>query len=306
MLYKYSQLTGRLTYAESQKIRKESKGREIPHVGQIKLLYSEILYLTKCAKEGNKVLYIGAAQGVHIPMLADMFPTLSFDLWDPGKFRFEYRKQIRVFNKFFTDEEARKYVAEGKNILFISDIRNLAIAKCTGENSFKDMDKIIVEDMNKQMNWVKIIQPRYCYLKFRLPYQAGSMPYFGGTIYLQTYSPPSTELRLLTNDYSNMVNYDNSECDEKMAYFNTFLRLEKGIQSARWMKVLKEIDLRVIWDNIYALHILDYYLRKMKGIKSDEEVTKLFNKIIEFQKKSKSNMAKYNIIYNNNKFKGKK
>ena len=125
MRYKYSQLDKRIEYDEAKKLSKDVKEM---HLGQLKLLISEILFLTKYAKDGNKVVYVGAAEGYHIPKLVELFPNLTFDLWDPAKFGIKETKTINIFNKFFKDEDAENYVKEHNNILFISDIRTLQIA----------------------------------------------------------------------------------------------------------------------------------------------------------------------------------
>ena len=83
-IYKYSQLTNRMAYGECT-IKEDPN--KTPHLGQLKLLISEIMFLTRKAQPGNKILYIGVAEGYHISYLADMSPDLNFDLWDKTKFR---------------------------------------------------------------------------------------------------------------------------------------------------------------------------------------------------------------------------
>lgn len=292
-VYKISQLDKRISFREGKQIFTQSNYESF-HLGQIKLLYSEILFLTKCSKPNNKVLYVGSAEGYHIAFLADMFPELHFDLWDPGKFSVEPRKNITIYNKFFTDDIALKYKKQGHNILFMSDMRTLEIGKFKNEEDIHKADEIIITDMNNQMKWVQMIKPIYAYLKFRLPYEKPTMEYLNGTIYLQPYSPFSTESRLLTNNYDNLVTYDAVENDEKMAYFNTFIRPTTTYD--RWENVLEKYDIKNNWDNNYALYILDYYLRTIKNINDDAEVGKLFMDVVYFHKKRYG--RKYDIIFN--------
>src|SRR3989337_580684 len=129
MIYKYSQLSNdeRMNYDEMRKIDCGHVGREI-HLGQLKLLITELMFLSKKSEKGNKVVYVGAAEGYHTAKLADMFPQLTFELWDPGKFTVLKRDNIKIFNAFFTTKNAQDYAHEGNNILFISDIRNLEIS----------------------------------------------------------------------------------------------------------------------------------------------------------------------------------
>ena len=124
-VYKYDQLTSKLTYGDA-KIKGKIPDRKY-HLGQLKLLMSEILFLTKCAKDGNKVVYIGAAEGYHSAYLADLFPKLSFELWDATPFKIEPRNNIKLVKRYFEDDDVKEYSKEGSNILFISDIRNVEI-----------------------------------------------------------------------------------------------------------------------------------------------------------------------------------
>lgn len=294
MIYKYSQLVKRVSYKESKTLYK-IKMKDI-HLGQLKLLISEILFLAKYAKNGNKVLYVGAAPGIHIYQLAIMFPKLKFDLWDPVVFEIKDHPNIKKFNRFFKDTDAEKYISEGDNILFMSDIRNLKMGEF---RKFKDekeriteMDVLIINDMDMQKKWVQTINPIAAYLKFRIPYVKEVLTYFKGTIYLQPYSPASTETRLLTTNYKDFKDYNSKEFDEKLAYFNCCMR---ATESKRWKKMMDKHHILNIWDNAYTLDILDYYLRMVKNIDDDEAVVKLFNQIIDFFKEKYG--KRYNIIY---------
>ena len=294
MIYKYSQLVKRVGYKESKKLYK-IRMKDI-HLGQFKLLISEILFLTKYAKDGKKVVYVGAAEGYHNYQLAMLFPNLTFELWDPAKFDIKEHKNIKKFNKFFMESDAKKYQSEGNNILFMSDIRNLKMGEFRKVKDEKkridEMDQLILEDMERQKVWVQTIQPIAAYLKFRVPYETTGFNYLNGTLYLQPYSPASTETRLLTTNYSEMKFYDNKEFDEKLAYFNCCMRVS---EDNRWKEMMNKYHILNIWDNYYTLYILDYYLRTVKNIHDDEAVIKLFNELIDFLKEKYG--KKYNIIY---------
>lgn len=293
MIYKLSQLLERISYEESRNKAISSTAKL--HIGQLKLLYSEILFLTKYSADNDLVIYVGAAPGTHTAFLADMFPNLEFHLWDPGRFEIENRSNITEINKqFFNNEKASRYKNYSKNILFISDIRNLEISQSRKTNDMRKMNKIVTTDMNNQMDWVKIIRPKCAYLKFRLPFAEGYTPYLSGTIYLQPYSPESTEMRLLTHDYDNLVNYDNVEIEEKMAYFNCCMR-NIGDKFYEYENIMEKYKIKNIWDNAYALAILDYYLRTIKKIESYDKVGELFMDIIKFH--SEANPKKFKYLF---------
>ncbi len=70
------------------------------HCGQLKLLLSEIEYLTRIVEQHKRnnngkhvvVVYAGAGPGHHIDMLADMFPDFKFLLVDPTPFELKIER----------------------------------------------------------------------------------------------------------------------------------------------------------------------------------------------------------------------
>jgi hypothetical protein len=294
LIYKYVQLNNRMSFKEAEKQCKNFANHPY-HLGQLKLLMSEILFLTKFAKDKNKVVYVGAAEGYHISYLADMFPTLLFELWDATPFKLEIKKNIKLFKRYFEETDAIQYSKEGNNILFISDIRNVEIGFTKlfieTDNSY---DKMIEDDNSKQYKWVNTIKPIAAYLKFRPAYSPGITTYFNGKIYLQPYSPLSTETRLLVTNYDDMIDYDNIEFDEKLAYFNCKDRI--NVFDSKWKNIMIKNKIVYIWDNIYAFNILSKYMKKHKSIISDDGVLLVFNDIIQFLKKKYG--KKYSVIYN--------
>ena len=100
MIYKFSQLVDRVNFQESNTLR----SKKVLHFGQLKLLFSEILYLSKSFNPNSTVVYIGVADdGFHISFLADMFKELNFELWDKAEFGLELRSNIKLINRFFTN-----------------------------------------------------------------------------------------------------------------------------------------------------------------------------------------------------------
>lgn len=188
------------------------------HIGQRKLLMNEILFMTKYGHLSDKVVYAGAAHGIHIPLLAQLFPKHKFDLWDPGDFKISDTNQIKIFNKYFTDEIAATY--KGQKILFISDIR-------TGNPSmsFEEFEKEVETNNQWQRNWIEIMKPSMSMLKFRIPFTIKEKyEYFSGDIYLQPWAPvDSAETRLIT-DGKQMQKYDLIDYENRMYYYNNILR----------------------------------------------------------------------------------
>lgn len=138
------------------------------HHGQRKLFMSELQFLTGVLKTKDTpatVLYAGAAPGVHIPFLAQLFPKVEFYLYDPARFVIpkKYQHRIHLFNEYFTPSTAKEW--EGKCDLFISDIR-----RDDGKEDADVFERQVEEDMKEQADWVRVIKPRLgALLKFRPP-----------------------------------------------------------------------------------------------------------------------------------------
>lgn len=280
MIYKFDQLTERMLYDESPLFGTDGDGF---HVGQLKLLFTEVMFISKFLdKSPKKVVYVGAgSDGYHNTYLADMFPQIQFDLWDAGTFSVEDRPNIKIFKRYFKNEDAYNYAGE-KAILFMSDIRNLAIAN--NREDLEAYDKIIEGDMIKQMKWTQIIKPMASYLKFKLPIKPQFFDYFKGTIYLQPFGPYSSESRILVTKYDAMVTYDSYEFDEKLVYFNSFMR-NKEDSYKKWKKIMEKHDIINCWNTAYAFNILKYYLKKNNRKYDHEAIGGLYMDIMVFYRK---------------------
>ena len=292
LIYKTSQLTKRISYLDAEK-----KNIKPLHLGQFKLFFSELIFITKKSIGIRKVLYVGAAVGYHVGKLADLFPDIMFDLWDPEKFDIDSKPNIKIYNNFFTNEKAQLYREDGENpdrMLFMCDMRNLEVEEAKKDP--RKMDQITNKDMEYQSIWAKIIKPKYSYLKFRVPYIKQKFSYLNGTIYLQPYTPMSTECRLMTNNYDQLKIYDNVEFDELMAYFNSVIRFDDA-KYDRWSDEFEKYNLLNCWDNTMGFYICDYYLRMIKNITSDEETGKMFMDILNFHSDRYGN--KYDVVFNN-------
>jgi hypothetical protein len=173
--------------------------------GQRKLLIAEIEFLNDVARDGDTVVYAGAACGTHITLLSDrFFPFLRFELYDPRPFTIAPSARVRITAGMFTDETARGFSGRD-DVLFISDIRNEPNDEAT-----------VARDMAEQMRWHGLMAPRWSLLKFRLPWTPGCTPYVAGDVYLQAYSPTqSTETRLRVARDAAVVVWDNQSCGRR-------------------------------------------------------------------------------------------
>jgi len=204
------------------------------HFGQLKLLLSEIEFLTKIAPITTPVLvlYPGGGPGDHVPLLSQMFPNIYFVLVDPvfgteaSSIKIVPDEKIIIRPELFTEE----YISQFKNLkislAMISDIRSLPPADIgtKGSKSYEtEFEKHAKFDMDLQQSWYKDLRGPSTLLKFRVPYVAGDTRYLCGHLYLQAYPPElSTELRLVPNPKECV--YSNTDIEEKMFYFNTEYR----------------------------------------------------------------------------------
>lgn len=207
-------------------------GRRVAtHIGQRKLLMSEVDFLTDYARAGDTVVYAGAAPGHHIPFLVSLFENkrLKFELYDPREFELpKWDKRIiggiTTHRGLFTDDTARSYSGRD-DVLFVSDIR-------TGGHEFGlPTEEDVKRDMIMQEKWVLAMQPRACMLKFRLEYDKAGIrefEYIEGELRIQAWAPPSSsETRLIAvrgaDGYKRCM-YDQQRYDNQMFYNNSIIR----------------------------------------------------------------------------------
>ena len=241
--------------------RRQHEVKTVIHWGQRKLLMSEIEFLTLYSRPEDIVVYAGAAPGTHIPFLIDLFPQLSFVLVDPAPFSAKLRENERVVlcQECFTDEFANEYVGLSDRLLFVCDVRS-----CDPNiMSNVQVEQHVLEDMEAQMRWHKIMRPRRSMLKFRLPWRPGKTTYLDGQVFLPVWGPiTTTEARLITPEHSvAMCEYDNIKYEQQMFFFNTRGRV------ARYQHVVDTSStagegLDFCYDCCAEVHILQEYLRK--------------------------------------------
>lgn len=204
------------------------------HIGQRKLLLSEIQLLTKYYEENKKdpvLLYVGAAPGTHLVLLSFMFPKVSFVLYDGAKFDQELKKYPEIFeihegnDGFVTTELINniKHKFVNTNLLFVSDIR-------LGDDDKTKFEHGVSRDMQLQEEWMDILKPKMSLLKFRMSYNMNhgdKLTYTKGDILYGIWPKPlSGETRLLVRqeDVGNKIKYDFKDYEEVMFFHNKYER----------------------------------------------------------------------------------
>lgn len=280
---------------EFPKLRYSNKINPRPpntHWGQVKLLFSEIEFLVeslsmdKGKSKGTSpsiVVYAGAASGQHIPILARMFPTLLFILYDPEEFAIKPSSNIIIRREYFTDEIASLY--SGMKALFISDIRRTELDPLKFE-------QLVEKDNETQKKWAEIMDPYNCLFKFRLPFLPGTSRYLDGVIKLQCFAPPtSAETRLIPYKGNNKGGfkekiYSREDYENQLFYFNVRYRNRSFL----------DLDpvFGVNYDAFRAYNILSRYLEFTKLIEPNLQNIKIkgiyiLGIIFEIEKKLRNN-----------------
>ncbi len=231
--------------------------------GQRKLLLSEINFLTRHSHLSDTVVYAGAAPGMHLMLLINLFPMIKhWILYDPKPIKVTNLNDdidVKIINDYFTIEEARKY--DGDDILFISDIRSYD--QNQGKVPVNIANNTIKKDMELQKKMVEAGHFIMSSLKFRLSWESGTTNYFEGKLYLTPwlgeYSP---ELRLVTNGKKYHF-YDNEKIDNQMYYYNTVVRRQEHA-------IMKEFGLKHMYqDQVLELCLIKDYLHLIKDIGYD-------------------------------------
>ena len=221
----------RTTYRSRAKIEKNTV-----HWASRKLFLDKLSFLALFWKPSElaqpQVLFINAAPGGHIDLLAQFFPQMTFHLYDqkpflltdnvPNQPNYNSNKAIININNFaFTHDIARTW-ANRNDVIFVSDYSSPNTPAAVSDSE----DKIKV-DMLVQQDWYDLIKPKLALVKFRLPYPRPDGPtsfkYLSGFLLKPIWGPASaTETRLVPNNLQ--IEWNLKWYEETMAYFNQTLR----------------------------------------------------------------------------------
>ncbi|CAF1471857.1 unnamed protein product [Didymodactylos carnosus] len=187
------------------------------HWGERKAMLTEIEFLTNYAKQGTfSVIYVGAAPGSHINFLSTLFPQLDFILIDTKEFVAKETEKIHICSENFTNELAKKYSRNGRDLLFICDVHTFG--------PHHDLDDYMVQDMYDQMVWYSTLKPQASLLRFRI-LRAETYEYLKGDLILEPWaSRRNTECRLVVVKDAPKTDYNNRAIEAALAYFHDTTR----------------------------------------------------------------------------------
>jgi hypothetical protein len=267
------------------------------HWGQLKLLLSEIEFLTLALKQHqasgtNKtitVVYAGAAPGNHILVLAELFPQMNFVLYDPQSFDkllFSHpRIEIHTGKDegFFTEIDAEYWNGqnswnEDEYIVFVTDIRNPSVES----SSDVEVEAFIKEDMDRQLAWWLLMQPELSSFKFRLPWGEGRTRYVNGIQYLQAYPClMSTETRLVVEKGASLIDYDNKTYEQQCFHHNYVVRAAEHSDVCGVGAYLHQCrGLDMCYDCTSFVFIVKTYLETVGMATTSDAIMQMVNRLV--------------------------
>jgi hypothetical protein len=205
-----------------------------PHLGQDKLLFSEIEILLSLGapKEKILVIYPGGGPGTHLPLLQSLMGCMIISI-DPV---FKNQKLnpispspgIYIVPTLFEVEDFLNIYSPTQVVLF-SDIRSVPQTQSSKDYQ-KMFDREIVKNMKMQKEWLEKLNthrkiPIKGLFKFRLTWEDGETEYTGGPLAFQVFAKhESTELRLHADTKLSPKIYNHRKIEEQMFFFNSVYR----------------------------------------------------------------------------------
>eukprot|EP00466_Bigelowiella_natans_P002175 jgi/Bigna1/44341/e_gw1.93.28.1 len=199
--------------------RRKNEFKSVNHWAQRKTVVQEIEFLTKYAKQGDYIVYIGAAPAMHFNYLVELFPTLTWELYDlpENKYHIEPSESVRIHTSMLTEDDLKAWAESRENVLLISGLKPKNERNRDAIYAYLDMQETVY----------KAIQPRKALLRFELPWGKGRKRYLDGRLYLPVWgTQTSLKTYLVPYGVDKQKNWDLNEYEEWMFYFNTVHRVQ--------------------------------------------------------------------------------
>jgi hypothetical protein len=258
----------------------------------------ELEFMTLFAEPGDTVLYAGAAPSTPLPLLARLFPSVSWVLYDPRpfdeklvKFAADKNHKVKIFNELFTNDVIKRWNVPREKTLFMSDIRTADHTRDRGAV----FEQKVEQDNQMQIEWYYQLQPKRAILKYRPPYSRNPdqvTSFLDGEIFLQPWTKSrSGEVRVVPTSGS-LKNVRLGNFEDLMATHNLITRVSRYPLGAnpRDFGVVDEC-----FDCSSEVNIWEQYLRKMELINEDTSVGERALQI-------KTRVLQLNAILSNGRF----
>ena len=131
-----------------------------PH---LKMLCNDVSFLTEKSKAGDTVIYVGGSVGAYVLLLANMFPTVKFVMYDhnlsnsvkKAKDNGFMPKNLSHLSEVFSEQVAAKMLLQGsassENLLLMSDLRNITRNAWGQEGHVAVTDDNVINDLHLQV-----------------------------------------------------------------------------------------------------------------------------------------------------------
>jgi len=152
-------------------------------------------------------------------------------------------------------------------LVFVCDIR-------LGRDNFESG---VMQDMELQKDWVRILEPCMSLLKFRMSYNmkhGDKLMYLRGTLWYGIWAKEmSGESRLFVKktDIPHKKKYDFKDYEETMFYHNKYTRAEEMDVPARFRKYVEDGKYKKKFDDLAELEVLDKY-GKVRDVSLDTTI----------------------------------
>ena len=232
------------------------------HWGTRKLLLTDIEFLTQNVGMGKcSVIYIGAAPGLHINYLSELFPDLDFVLIDTQTIKAKKTSKIHFRLGDVVQNIVEEYAKSKKELLLICNVHTF------GSQDY--IEETILRDIKKQAEWHLRMKPIASLLTFRLPPKTRRIQFLEGSIVLQPWSSRRTSVcRLLVRKDARIKEYDVTTLKACLAHFQNVLRImyyEHDLEDSN-------VDgLDHCYDCRSEIFILSQYLKKVQRIPDENK-----------------------------------
>lgn len=242
---------------DAPKLAFDHKSKPVSQYSPVfKTLAGDLLFL--CERlEQHQIIYVTNMCPRHIIALSSLFPDTKINLYHPKPGLAKTLPNVNHMGEKFSDEAAEYWFTRTSeiDIVFICDAR---VIEDVGEQE-------VIESMEAQKNWIRIMNPQNFSVTFRAPYTqtAGSFPYLSGQLSILPFAKcKSPELRLtgsIRDARANCVLYDTEKIRQVMYYHNSVVRPQKDIFAGDYKDKLFDHG----YDSASFLYSVGRYLQKV-------------------------------------------
>lgn len=283
-------------------VLQEDKNVRVLIWGQLKLIMTELQFLTlywNPQRFPNPIVIVpGGAPGHSYVILSELFPDISFHLYDPlfkketgYDTRLREHKNVEISDKLFEHEDIEFYIKEkDRGLYLMSDIRNPNWSDEDVKGIAKKQEELIMDDNAKMREWVEHLRPEYAHLKFKTPPITGDREYnyLSGVLFKQPFiKKDSGETRLVVEKPEEDCPYETITWNRSTYQLMTKYHNAYGRGKTRYCNLLDNSD-GPMWleqytgdyDSTYMAWIILQYFEKVRVEKTEDNLIGMTKYII--------------------------